>query len=62
MKINFREIMHALVVRNRAVDNRPKTHHNTCPMRERCACYLTGYTDAEYDYGFALDSLEPPKQ
>src|SRR5437868_5341763 len=33
------------------------THHNTCPRGERCACYLTGYTDAEYDHGLALDKL-----
>lgn len=38
-----------------------RTHHNTCPRGERCACYLTGYTDAEYDHGLALDTLEPAK-
>ncbi len=38
-----------------------KTHHNTCPRGERCACYLTGYTDAEYDHGLSVDSLDQPK-
>src|SRR5262245_25397932 len=39
-----------------------KTHHNTCPRGERCACYITGYTDAEHNHGLSLDSLEskPP--
>ncbi len=39
-----------------------KTHHNICPKDERCACYLTGYTDAEYDQGLAVDTLgDQPK-
>lgn len=38
-----------------------RTHHNTCPRGERCACYLTGYTDSEYDHGHARDTLEPAK-
>lgn len=33
------------------------THHNTCPRGEQCACYLTGYTDAEYNHGLALSSM-----
>jgi hypothetical protein len=37
---------------------RPRTHHNTCPRGERCACYLTGYSDAEYDHGLALNTLD----
>ncbi len=35
------------------------THHNTYPRRERCSCYLAGYTDAEYNHGHALNTLEP---
>lgn len=38
-----------------------RTHHNICQRGERCACYLTGFTDAEYDHGLALDTLEPAK-
>lgn len=38
-----------------------RTHHDTCQHGERCACYLTGFTDAEYDHGLALDTLEPAK-
>lgn len=32
-----------------------------CPKGERCGCYILGYTDAEYDHGLALDSLDSPK-
>lgn len=34
------------------------THHNSCPRGEHCACYVTGYTDAEYDHGHVFESLD----
>jgi hypothetical protein len=47
----------ALDAANAADKAQLKTHHNTCPKGERCACYITGYTDAEYDYGLAADDI-----